>query len=73
MQINKDDFETVYTADALYDGPEGQLWEGDKFRIIPSGAGIDNDLVVVKVFDIPGTTEDLIMSFRHKNGEIVSD
>lgn len=73
MQINKNDYDTIYTADALYDGPEGQLWKGDKFRIIPLAITRDTDLVAVKVFDNTGRHEDLVMSFRHKDGELVSD
>lgn len=65
MQINKDDFKTIHTADRLYDGPEGQLLPGDEFRVIGSAA---KNLIVVRLVD-----EDFVMSFRYKNGAIVSD
>jgi len=67
MQINKDDLETIYTADALYDGPEGQLCAGDKFRVVESN-DIDDDLIMIRLID-----DNYIMTIRHKGGVIVSD
>lgn len=34
MQINIDDSINVYTADQDYDGPEGTLLKGERFRVV---------------------------------------
>jgi len=67
MKIDLKDYETVYTADADYDGPEGTMIKGTQFRVVepkPIGRNLFAAMII---------GDDYPMSFRHNEGTLVSD
>ena len=68
MKINVNDYNTIYTADQDYDGPEGTLLKGKQFRISKSDMELADDLVLISV-----VKNDYDMSIRHVNGVLISD
>jgi hypothetical protein len=68
MEINVNDYNTIYTADQDYDGPEGTLLKGERFLISRSDMELADDLVLISV-----VKNDYDMSIRHRNGVLISD
>jgi hypothetical protein len=68
MKVNVNDYNTIYTADQDYDGPEGTILKGERFRISKSDMELADDLVLISLVD-----DDYDMSIRHEDGVLISD
>jgi hypothetical protein len=68
MKVNVNDYNTIYTADQDYDGPEGTILKGERFRISKSDMELADDLVLISLVN-----DDYDMSIRHEDGVLISD
>jgi hypothetical protein len=68
MKIDLKDFETIYTSDGDYDGPEGTMLKGEQFRVYNYEFELTKCLFAAMIIG-----EDEPMLFRHNDGTIVSD
>jgi hypothetical protein len=68
MKVNVNDYNTIYTADQDYDGPEGTILKGERFRISKSDMELADNLVLISLVD-----DDYDMSIRHEDGVLISD
>lgn len=68
MKIALDDFDTIYTADRDYDGPEGTMLKGERFRVVDYEFTLTKGEFAAKVIG-----DDAVMIFRHNDGCMVSD
>lgn len=68
MQINLNDFDTIYTANRDYDGPEGTILKGERFRVVDYEFALSKGEFAAKVIG-----DDDVMTFKHIDGYMISD